>query len=225
MKTSFITLDRKILHWQWYQNSKIFRVFVHCLIKANWEDKKWMGHKIKRGSFITSQLQLSEELGLTRTTIQRSLKALENDGCLVSKTSNKFTTITICKYDIYQSVEKNDGHQTGIKRASSGHQTGTTNNNNNNNNYNNYKNNIYIYRNSYFKNDKLVKGVAKSQNITDDQVKSEMEEFMVHLENNGNYHDDFSRFKHHFLSFLKKRQEKFLLSQAKLPEMKSNRMI
>jgi len=41
-----------------------------------------------------------------------------------------------------------------------------------------------------------------------------MDEFMVHLEKNGNYHDDFSKFKHHFLSFLKKREEKKLISKA-----------
>jgi hypothetical protein len=52
-----------------------------------------------------------------------------------------------------------------------------------------------------------------------------MDEFMVHLENNGYYKNDFSQFKHHFLSFLKKRQEKKLISKAKLPQMKSNRMI
>ena len=68
------------------------------------------------------------------------MKALENDQCLVSKTGNKFTTITICNYDSYQSIEKYDGQQTGSKRASRGHQTGTTNNNNNKNK----ENNIYI---------------------------------------------------------------------------------
>mgnify|MGYP003136894005 FL=1 len=206
MKTSFIILDRKILDWQWYQNPRIFRVFLHCLLKANWKDKKWMGKKIKRGSFVTSQLKLSKELSLSRSTIQRSLKVLESGQCLVTKTGNKFTTITICNYDSYQSTEKSDGHQMGTKRASNGHQTGTTNNNNNKNK----ENNIYIYSEEYFKNAKLVKGVCENQRITESKLRSEMQEFIINLENKGAYSNDFTHFKQHFFSFLKKRNTKGL---------------
>lgn len=165
-----------------------------------------MGKKIKRGSFVTSQLKLSKELGLNRRTIQRSLKALENDQCLVAKSGNKFTTITICNYDSYQSIEKYDGQQTGNKRASRGQQTGTTNNNNNKNK----ENNIYIYSEEYFKNAKLVKGVLENQRITESKLRSEMQEFIINLENKGAYSNDFTHFKQHFFSFLKKRNTKGL---------------
>ena len=206
MKTSFIILDRKILDWQWYQNPRIFRVFLHCLLKANWKDKKWMGKEIKRGSFVTSQLKLSKELGLDRSAIQRSLKALESEQCLVSKTSNKFTTITICNYDSYQSIKNVDEHQMSTKRASNEHQMSTTNNNNNKNK----ENNIYIYSEEYFKNAKLVKGVLENQRITESKLRSEMQEFIINLENKGAYSNDFTHFKQHFFSFLKKRNTKGL---------------
>ena len=65
--------------------------------------------------------------------------------------------------------------------ASNGHQTGTTNNNNNKNK----ENNIYIYSEEYFKNAKLVKGVCENQRITESKLRSEMQEFIINLENKG----------------------------------------
>ena len=165
-----------------------------------------MGKKIKRGSFVTSQVKLSEDLGLDRSAIQRSLKVLESEQCLVSKTSNKFTTITICNYDSYQSVKNVDEHQMSTKRASNEHQMSTTNNNNNKNK----ENNIYIYSEEYFKNAKLVKGVLENQRITESKLRSEMQEFIINLENKGAYSNDFTHFKQHFFSFLKKRNTKGL---------------
>jgi len=226
----FISLHRKIIEWEWYTDADTFRVFIHLLMMANHAPGKVRGIQLKRGQHITSTVRLLETLDITFSRVRKALKTLKKGGeIIIENPSNKYSLVTIVKYDDYQKSELEFIKQTSSKHQADIKQTSTNNKNNNNNknnkNNNNYNNNIYIYRNSYFKNDKLVKGVAKSQNITDDQVKSEMEEFMVHLENNGNYHDDFSKFKHHFLSFLKKRQEKLSLSQVKLPKMKSNRMI
>ena len=32
---------KKFLDWQWYDNANATRLFIHCLLKANHQDKKW----------------------------------------------------------------------------------------------------------------------------------------------------------------------------------------
>ena len=39
--------------------------FIHCLLKANYEEKKWQGIIIPRGGFITSIGHLAIELGFS----------------------------------------------------------------------------------------------------------------------------------------------------------------
>jgi len=98
----FITINRKITDWQWYKYPVHSRLFIHCLIKANFKDNK-LGRKIiKRGSFVTSCEILASELGYTKKTILRALVDLEVSGELTRKTCNKGTTITIRNYSDYQ---------------------------------------------------------------------------------------------------------------------------
>jgi hypothetical protein len=61
----FIKLHRQLLDWEWYSDNNTFRVFIHCLLKANYKDKNWKGIQIKRGQFVTSTSKLSTELGLS----------------------------------------------------------------------------------------------------------------------------------------------------------------
>ena len=104
MHSSFITLDRKILEWEWYTDPNTMRVFIHCLIKANWRQKEWKGITIERGSFITSGDKLSDQLNLSRKQILTSLKKLKKTGEISTKGYNKFTLISIVKYDDYQKI-------------------------------------------------------------------------------------------------------------------------
>lgn len=98
----FITINRKITEWQWYKYPVHSRLFIHCLLKANFKDNK-LGRKIiKRGSFVTSCEILANELGYTKKTVLRALVDLEVSGELKRKTCNKGTTITICNYSDYQ---------------------------------------------------------------------------------------------------------------------------
>ena len=66
--SGFITLHRRLLDWEWYSDINTKTLFIHCLLKANWEDKNWQGVNVKRGSFITSNQSLSAE---TKLTIQQ----------------------------------------------------------------------------------------------------------------------------------------------------------
>ncbi len=99
---SFITVDRKILKWEWYQDVKVFHLFLYFLLRANWEDGRWKGIEVKRGQLITGRLQLSKDTGLSEMEIRTCRKKLIATGEITVKITNKYSIITICKYDTYQ---------------------------------------------------------------------------------------------------------------------------
>lgn len=100
----FIALHRKMVDWEWYTDANVMRVFLHCLLKANYETRNWRGIVIKRGQFVTSVKTLSQELNLTPRQISVALDKLKRTNEMSIKTSNKNSTITICKYDDYQTI-------------------------------------------------------------------------------------------------------------------------
>jgi len=123
----FIKLDRKILQWEWYQESNTFRVFTHCLLKANFQEKRWQGQIIKRGSFITSISNLSKETGLTFQQVRTALNKLQATGEITSKATNRNTQLTINNYDKYQSDNKPDNKRITNKEQTDNKQITTTN--------------------------------------------------------------------------------------------------
>ena len=142
----FITIHRKILDWEWYSNSNVMRVFIHCLLRANYQECSWQGNVIGRGQFVTSVSKLSRELGLTPRQISGALDKLKMTNEIAIKTSNRNTTITICKYDDYQTIGSNEcktkrkaERQTNVKQnvKQKENKCKQINNNNNNNNNNN----------------------------------------------------------------------------------------
>ena len=101
--TGYIKVHRSFLNWEWHDDETVLSVFLHCLLLANWEPKRWHGQKIGRGSFITSTVKLSEVTGLTRQTVSKCLRRLQKTGELQVESNRQFTKITVVNYDKYQS--------------------------------------------------------------------------------------------------------------------------
>lgn len=106
MNGDYIKINRKILDWEWYRNEHTKSLFLHCLLKANWKDGKFEGKTVCRGSFITSVKRLSSELDLTQDEVRTALKHLIDTGELTKQTTNKYTVITVCNYELYQDITK-----------------------------------------------------------------------------------------------------------------------
>ena len=124
MKTGHIILHRKIVEWEWYSDVNTCRLFIHLLLTANWQDKLWRGILIKRGDKITSIQHLSEETNLTNKQIRLSLKKLEKTGEIKTKKTNKYTAVTLVKYNDYQTCEEKRGKQNGSETANKGQTKG-----------------------------------------------------------------------------------------------------
>jgi len=134
-----IKIDRKILNWEWYQDLKVFHLFLYLLLKANHKDGNWKGINIKRGDVIIGRLKCSKDTGLTENEIRTCLKKLKLTNEITTKPTNKYTVVTICKYDFYQSNNFTNNQeinqqteQSATNKSPTNHQQLTTNNNSNN---------------------------------------------------------------------------------------------
>ena len=126
----FIVINRKILNWEWYRDTNTLRLFIHCLLKANWKDGKFEGKVISRGSFVTSLAKLSEELStdkqvFTIRNVRTAIKHLETTGEITNESYSKFRIITINNYDKYQEYDKVSASQATNKRQTSDKQVTT----------------------------------------------------------------------------------------------------
>jgi hypothetical protein len=130
----WIKLHRSILDWEWYDEINTFKVFLHCLLRANHKEKKWRGQTIKAGSFITSYANLSVECKLSTQQVRTALNKLRDTKELAIKTTNKYTMITVCKYDSYQVLENQNNKQITNNQQTNNNQITTNKNDNNDNN-------------------------------------------------------------------------------------------
>lgn len=189
MCDSFIILNRKVTQWEWYHDHKMYKLFIHCLLKANWKDKKWMGITIKRSSFITSLQKLSEETGLTVKEVRGALSRLEVTGEIIlnkpesEKKGKPYTLVTVCKYDIYQSSSSNKGTGRAQEGQAEGTGRATTKEDNNINNDNNNIINRAIEENFelVFQDEKYLKAITENLKLNIEELRRYYLEFNQHL--------------------------------------------
>ena len=73
-------------HWIW-EDSKRFKWWMEILLLTNHTDKVFVGGKIQmiKGSFHTSEVKLSERWNVSRNTVRKFLKLLQNDNMITTK--------------------------------------------------------------------------------------------------------------------------------------------
>jgi len=113
----WISLHRKFLNWEWYNDSNTKSLFIHCLLKANHEDNEWRNVNVARGQFFTSIKHLSNDLSLSEKQIRICLGKLKRTSEVATKGASNGTMITVCKYNEYQYNEKQKGEQKGEEKG------------------------------------------------------------------------------------------------------------
>ena len=98
----FIYLHRKMKDWEWYSDNNIRGVFIHLVLFANHENNNWQGTEIQRGQIVVGRNELSKTLGISQQSIRTTIKKLKSTNEITTKSTNKYTIITIIKYDDYQ---------------------------------------------------------------------------------------------------------------------------
>jgi hypothetical protein len=134
MDNGWVKAHRKLIEWEWYDDSKIVHLYLHCLLKANHKPKKWRGISIESGQFISSIGKLSEQLPLSQRQIRTALDKLKSTGELTIKTTNKYSMISITNWSDYQLDDKQPDKQVTNECQSNDNQMTTNKNDKNDKN-------------------------------------------------------------------------------------------
>ncbi len=122
LKDGWIKLHRKMLDSIVFQDAKLFHVWCYCLLKANHKDVQTIfnGQKVfvKRGQFIWGRHKAAEQLNMPGSTAERKLKVLEELNKVSLKVNRRFTMLTVCKYNTYQSKDAQDEQPMNNPRTS-----------------------------------------------------------------------------------------------------------
>ncbi len=149
----WIKIHRKLIGWEWYQDSNMVHLFIHLLLSANHKPGNWKGIDLERGQLITGRNKLSEQTGISHQSIRTCLEHLKSTNELTIKSTNKYSIITVCNYDDYQ-LKENDTNQQNNQQLTSNQPTTnqqlTTNKKEkNNNNEKEFKEEILSFSNEY----------------------------------------------------------------------------
>ncbi len=154
----WISLHRKFLEWEWFDDNNMVKLFIYLLLKANHSEATHQGVIIKRGQLKTGLHKLTNDTKITIQTLRTCLKRLEKTGEINMQVTNKYRIITICNYEHYQDIQqatnKQPNKQLTSNQQATNKQLTTNNNDNKNNNVKNekellFKTQIFDFKDSY----------------------------------------------------------------------------
>ena len=103
---NWIKLNRSMLKWEWYDDVNTKAVFLHALLKANYEDGAYRGHKLCPGDVVFGRKKWAEQLGMSEQQVRTAIDHLKETGEISTiKTTNRFTILRIENWTLYQSKD------------------------------------------------------------------------------------------------------------------------
>ncbi len=119
MKTSWVrlyhaTLDSAVMQDDWH-----FRLFVWCLLKANYQPVSFQGTTIQPGQFVTGRITGADALNVSASKFYRGLQTLQDKyGSIKLEANSKWTTVTVCNWKTYQyEFEESEQHLNNERTA------------------------------------------------------------------------------------------------------------
>lgn len=124
-KGTWVKLHRDILINRIFNNEKLLKVFIWCILKATWKEYyQVVGRKTIKllpGQFVTGRNIASTELNMPPSTSWTYLKILETNGSINIESNRKFSVISIVNWEVYQSREEKTDSDMDNKRTANGH--------------------------------------------------------------------------------------------------------
>lgn len=134
-------IHRKMRDREWYTDIPTKTLFLHLILSVNHKPKRWRWILVKRGQTITSRWHLAKETWLSEQQVRTALQKLKTTNEVTSKTTSKYTVITLLNYSKYQDwnsdSNQHSNQQITNKQPTNNQQITTNNNDNNVNNDNN----------------------------------------------------------------------------------------
>ena len=107
----FVKLFRKLEQWEWYTDVPVKTLFVHCLIKARHNEKRWRGLSLKQGQFPTGLSLLAKQTGLSVSQVRTALEKLVLTNEVTRVSTSYGTVITVNNYSTYHDGKGESGKQ------------------------------------------------------------------------------------------------------------------
>lgn len=106
---TWIKLYRKLLKSPIFDNEKALKIWIWCLLKATHKDRNQLVGlqivKLKNGQFVFGRKKASEELKMKESTIYKYISLLKKLQMIDIKSNNKFSVVSIEKWESYQTNE------------------------------------------------------------------------------------------------------------------------
>lgn len=209
-------------HWIAHDMEK-FGWWIDLLLLANFEDSKVLVGstlvEVKRGQMIMSLSFLADRWKVSKRTILKFLQLLESDNMCNRCSNRKVTILTICNYESYQEVEKQEVTDEVTDKYPIGNRlvTETKKNKEEKEIYNNISNAHACTREERIPWDSVreksfrERFVAQGCGITASRATGKgaseimrmLDAFMARCELGDIGHKEFSHFNNHFLQFVK----------------------
>ena len=107
----WVKLHRKLLEATIFQNPNLLKFWIWCLLKASHkEHKERVGLQeitLHSGQFVFGRNKAALELDMTPSTVYKYLKIMEKEQLITIESNNKFSVVSIVKWEFYQSEDKN----------------------------------------------------------------------------------------------------------------------
>ena len=116
-ENGYIKLHRSILKWEWWNDDATLKVFLYLLMNANWEDSRYRGFDVPRGSLVTGRKKIAEECHLSEKNVRTAINHLKSTNEVAIKTTNKFSIVTIVNWEKYQCEDSESANKTANKVA------------------------------------------------------------------------------------------------------------
>lgn len=221
MQGGWIKVFREFSQWEWFHKPEMVQIFIYLLLKANSEDAVFEGEIVPRGSLVTSVKNLSWGTHLTPQVVRTCLERLKLTNEITTKSTNKYTIITLCSYDKYQcsqnEVNKQNNEQLN-KQLTNNQQTNNKQLTNNQQQYKNIRNKednnishtiarprtreeefLYDMQN----NQSWLEMVAMRYKTSIHTILKKIEEFALEIEIKGTTHANDADAKSHFVDWLR----------------------
>jgi hypothetical protein len=105
----WIRLYRELLDKQVFQNEKLLKTLIWCLLKARrFPENVKIGQQtisLQAGQFYTGRFNAAEELQMKPSTAWKNILLLKKNQSIDIKSNNKFSVITVVNWALYQSEE------------------------------------------------------------------------------------------------------------------------
>ena len=101
----WIKIHRKMIDWEWFTVPEMVQLYVYLIAMAAHCERECYGAVIERGQVLTGRGRIARDTNLSDRTIRTCLKRLKSTGEVTIKTTSRYSIITICNYDKFNSEE------------------------------------------------------------------------------------------------------------------------